>query len=71
MNETVKQRSSKPIAKVLAGWVTGGGAVIVLGILAAVGDSIPVDTFWGGAVTYVVTAAASYIKKAHVSDAGV
>lgn len=64
-HELVTQGSLAPTAKVLAGWVTGAGAVTVLGVIAAVSDAVPVDTFWGGLVAYALTGAASWVKKAH------
>lgn len=69
-HELVAQNGLAPTAKVLAGWVTGAGAVTVLGVLAAISPAIPVDTFWGGLAAYAITGAASWIKKAHVADQG-
>lgn len=69
-HEAVAQNGLAPTAKVLAAWVTGAGAVTVLGILAAVSSSIPVDTFWGGLAAYAITSAAAWIKKSHRSDQG-
>lgn len=66
----VEQPSRLPTSKVLAGWVTGGGATLVLGLLAAVSDAVPADTFWGGLAAYVVTGAATYIKKARAVETG-
>lgn len=62
-HELVMQESLAPTAKVLAGWITGAGATAVIGILAAVTDAVPADTFWGGLAAYVLTGAASWIKK--------
>lgn len=68
-HELVSQPSRLPTAKVLAAWVTGGGATVVLGVLAAVSDAVPVDTFWGGLAAYIITGAAGYIKKARSTEA--
>lgn len=69
-HEAVAQDGLAPTAKVLAGWVTGAGAVTVLGILAAISDAVPADTFWGGLVAYGITSAAAWIKKSRRADRG-
>lgn len=69
-HEAVTQDGLAPTAKVLAGWITGAGAVTVLGILAAVSEAVPADTFWGGLAAYAITSAAAWIKKSHRTDQG-
>lgn len=68
-HELVTQKSSLPTAKVLAGWVTGAGATAVLGVIAAVSNSVPADTFWGGLSVAVLAGAASWLKKSRRTDA--
>jgi hypothetical protein len=55
--------SWRPTEKVLAAWVTGSGATLILGILTWVTHSVNPGTFWGGLVAYVATGAAAWIKK--------
>lgn len=64
----VNQRSLAPTAKVFAAWATGGGATLILGILAAVTDSVSANTFWGGLTAYVASGAAAYIKKSRTLE---
>lgn len=67
-HELVEQHGLAPTAKVLAGWVTGGGATLVLAIVATASDAIPADTAWGGLVVAVLAGAASWLKKARRTD---
>lgn len=64
----VNQRTRRPTAKVAAAWLTGGGATVVLALLAVATESVDSSTFWGGLVAYVATGAAAYVKRSRASD---
>lgn len=68
-HELVTQDSLAPTAKVLAGWVTGSGATIVLAILAAASDAVPANAFWGGLAVSILSGVAAYIKRSRRADA--
>lgn len=69
-HSVVTQPTAAPTAKVLAAWLTGGGATLVLAVLAFITDSVDQGTFWGGLAAAVLTGGAAYLKKSNRSDVG-
>lgn len=64
----VNQPSWAPTRKVLAGWLAGGGAVAVTGLLVSISDSLGQGTFWGALATATISGAVSYLRKAYVAE---
>jgi hypothetical protein len=62
-HELVNQPTARPTAKVLATWLTGGGATVVLAVAAALTETVDSTTVVGALVTAVAAGLAGYVQK--------
>jgi len=63
-HEVVNQASLRPVAKVAAGWLAGGGATAITVMVAAFSDNLDGQTVLGAAFAAIAAGVVSYVKRA-------